>query len=151
MITTTRRDFLQSTLSALGCLGLARTGLGQENAVVPRRLFGLQTFSYSIRHRQEASFDDPLALIAFVARQGFAGVQLRLGSRSADYLAQVRAVAKKHNVFVEGIAAPPWEEKDAERFDAELRAARAANIDVIRTALLSGRRYETFRSADEFR
>ncbi len=146
-----RRQFLRAA-SGLACLGLARsTCYAQEKPVAPRRFFCLQTYSYSIRHRQERGFDDPLALMRFTSRLGFAGVQLRLGERNADYLAQVRATKAKLDISLEGIVAPPIEEKDSGRFAAELRACQAAGIDVVRMALLSGRRYETFRSAEDFR
>jgi sugar phosphate isomerase/epimerase len=146
-----RRQFLHA-LSGLACLGLTRcTSVAQEKPVAPRRLFGLQTYSYSIRHRQERGAGDPLALMQFTSRLGFAGVQLRLGARDADYLAQVRAAQAKLAIALEGIVAPPLEEKDSDRFEAELRACQAAGIEVVRMALLSGRRYETFRSAEEFR
>jgi sugar phosphate isomerase/epimerase len=92
-----------------------------------------------------------LAFVQFTSRQGFAGVQLSLGDRDAGYLAQVRAAKAKLGISLEGIVAPPMTEKDSDRFDTELRNCQSAGIDVVRMALLSGRRYETFRSADEFR
>src|SRR5256885_15744401 len=77
----TRRQFLQA-ISGLAWLGLARsTSSAQEKPVASRRLFCLQTYSYSIRQREERGFGDPLALMQFASRQGFAGVQLRLGER----------------------------------------------------------------------
>jgi sugar phosphate isomerase/epimerase len=146
-----RRQFLH-TLSSLACLGLARpTSWAQEKPVAPRRLYCLQTYSYSIRQRQERGFGDPLELMRFTSQLGFAGVQLRLGERTADYLGQIWAAKDKLEISLEGIVAPPMEEKDSDRFAAELRACQAAGIDVVRMALLSGRRYETFRSAEDFR
>jgi sugar phosphate isomerase/epimerase len=148
---TSRRGFLYG-LSSLACLGLSRsTTSAQEKPAAPRRLFCLQTYSFSIRSRQERGFSDPLALMQFTSRQGFAGVQLRLGDHDAGYLARVRAAKDKLGISLEGIVAPPMMEKDSERFETELRNCRSAGIDVVRMALLSGRRYETFRSADEFR
>jgi hypothetical protein len=136
-----RRQFLRA-LASLACLPLARsTGYAQEMPTAPRRLFCLQTYSYSIRPRQEPGFGDPLALMRFTSRLGFAGVQLRLGERTADYLAQLRAATAKLGMSLEGIVPPPMEEKDSDRFEAELRAAQAAGIDIVRMALLSGRRY----------
>ncbi len=146
-----RRQFLHAA-AGLGCLGLARSASdAQEDAVAPRRLFCLQTYSFSIRQRHERGFDDPLAFMRFARQLGFAGVQLRLGERPANYLAQVRAAQGELAISLEGIVAPPMEETDSDRFEADLRACRAAGIDVVRMALLSGRRYETFRSAEEFR
>jgi sugar phosphate isomerase/epimerase len=148
---TTRRQFLYG-LSSLACLGLDRSGTSaREKPGALRSLFCLQEYSYSIRRRQERGFDDPLTFMQFTSRLGFAGVQLRLGDRSADYLARVRAAKAKLGISLEGIVAPPLLEKDRERFETELRTCRLAGIDIVRMALLSGRRYETFRSADAFR
>src|SRR5689334_8219952 len=108
----TRREFSQA-LAGLACVGLTRaTAHAEAKPVAPRRLFCLQTYSYSIRQRQERGFDDPLAFMQFTNRQGFAGVQLRLGMRSAEYLGQVRAAKNKLGIALEGIVAPPLEEKD---------------------------------------
>jgi sugar phosphate isomerase/epimerase len=147
----TRRQFLCG-LSSLAGLGLSRSiTAAPVKPAAPRKLFGLQAYSYSIRLRQERGFGDPLTFMQFTSRLGFAGVQLRLGDQSADYLARVRGAQAKLGISLEGIVAPPLWEKDSERFEAELRGCRLAGIDVVRMALLSGRRYETFRSADAFR
>ena len=45
----------------------------------------------------------------------------------------------------------PKDESDVERFEAALQAAKDAGAAVVRTAFLSGRRYETFGSAEAFR
>jgi sugar phosphate isomerase/epimerase len=148
---TTRRQFLY-TLSSVGFAGLSRSNTSaQEKPVVPRTLFCLQMYSYSIRCRQERGFDDPLKLMQFTSQQGFAGVQLRLGDRNDDYLTQVRTAKDKLGISLEGIVAPPMLASESERFETELRNNRSAGVDVVRMALLSGRRYETFRSADAFR
>ncbi len=147
----TRRDVLQA-LAGLAGLGLGRaTSTAQERLAVPRRLFGLQAYSYSIRFRQQPGSDDPLQLIEFTSEQGFASVQLRVGNRDGDYLARARALATRLRISLEGIVAAPMEENDSDRFEADLRANRAAGIDVVRTVLSTGRRYESLRSAEEFR
>jgi sugar phosphate isomerase/epimerase len=148
---TTRRDWLRA-IAGLGCLALARsTSAAQDKPVAPLQLFCLQAYSFGIRQKQERGFDDPLAYMRFAQELGFAGIQLRLGERSADYLAQVRALKEKLGMSVEGIVSAPLEEKDAERCDAELRACQTAGIDTARMVLLGGRRYEVFRTADQFR
>ena len=147
----TRRQAL-ATLGGLGILALARSSASaQDRPVAPRRLFCLQTYSYGIRQRQERGFDDPLAFLRFTHRLGFAGLQLRLGDRTAEYLAQVRTTRDELGMSLEGIVSAPMEDRDGDQFEAELRACRAAGIDIVRTALLSGRRYETFRSDEDFR
>jgi len=53
-------------------------------------------------------------------------------------------------MFIEGIASLPHDQAGVERFDAEVRTAKAAGADVIRTVIIPGRRYERFDSAEEF-
>jgi sugar phosphate isomerase/epimerase len=52
---------------------------------------------------------------------------------------------------LEGIVSPPRDERDLARFEAEIRTARRAGAVIVRTAMLSGRRYETFESLTAFR
>jgi sugar phosphate isomerase/epimerase len=52
---------------------------------------------------------------------------------------------------LEGIVSPPRDEGDLARFEAEIRTARRAGAVIVRTAMLSGRRYETFDSLAAFR
>jgi sugar phosphate isomerase/epimerase len=54
-------------------------------------------------------------------------------------------------MFVEGQVSLPRQEGEVARFESEICAAKEAGAKVVRTALLSGRRYETFKSAESFR
>ena len=54
-------------------------------------------------------------------------------------------------MYLEGELSLPKEDSDVSRFDSEIRAAREAGASVVRTAMLGGRRYETFDSADAYR
>jgi sugar phosphate isomerase/epimerase len=54
-------------------------------------------------------------------------------------------------MFLEGSVRLPQDRADVDRFGAEVEAAKAAGAAVLRSAILSGRRYETFRSAADFR
>lgn len=54
-------------------------------------------------------------------------------------------------MYLEGIIALPRDEADVDRFEAEARTARGAGATIVRTVMLSGRRYETFSTADGFR
>jgi sugar phosphate isomerase/epimerase len=147
----TRRQLLQH-LAGVSCLAWARTpGAAQETGVAPRRLFCLQTYSYSIRQRQDSAFGEPVAFMRFARDQGFAGLQVRIGERlSDDAVRRIRDAREQLQISLEGIVSAPLEERDGERLDAELRACQAAGIDVVRLALLTGRRYETFRSVEAF-
>jgi sugar phosphate isomerase/epimerase len=52
---------------------------------------------------------------------------------------------------LEGIVRLPRDGDDTARFAAELRSARRAGAKVVRTVMLSGRRYETFKTLAAFR
>jgi sugar phosphate isomerase/epimerase len=54
-------------------------------------------------------------------------------------------------MYFEGIVTLPRDDADVERFDAEIRTAKKAGCAVVRTVMLSGRRYETFKSIAAFR
>ncbi len=79
------------------------------------------------------------------------GVQLPLGIREPAYVARLRALVEKHGMYLEGSLRTPKEKADLERFEAELRTAKEAGAMVVRTVMLGGRRYETFRTAEQCR
>ncbi len=54
-------------------------------------------------------------------------------------------------MYLEGIVPLPRDQGDVERFEAEIRTAKRVGAEVVRTVMLSGRRYETFGSIAEFR
>ena len=54
-------------------------------------------------------------------------------------------------MYLEGIVSLPRDQADLERFEAEIRTAKRAGAEVVRTVMLSGRRYETFATAAAFR
>src|SRR5207244_2304987 len=89
--------------------------------------------------------------LEYCRQLGAGGVQIGVGSRDADYPKKVRAKAEAYEMYFEGQSSLPQHSSDVERFDAEIRAAREAGAGVVRTAMLGGRRYETFDSAEAFR
>src|SRR5439155_1447261 len=66
------------------------------------------------------------------------------------YCAGLRERVGGAGMCLEGIIRLPRARNDVERFERELETARACGAEVLRTALLDGRRYETFRTAEEF-
>jgi sugar phosphate isomerase/epimerase len=138
---------------------LAARAPARGNTSPARTGAGVCIHSYAIRPRSErqkhvnpaARLTDPLVFLGHCARLGAGGVQIGLGVRDAAYVKALRAKAEAGGMFIQGIAGLPFEEKDADRFDAELRTAREAGARVVRTVMLPGRRYEQFKELDEFR
>ncbi len=144
----TRRELL----GALAVAPLAACAAG-----APRTALGIVIHSFGMRTAHDRKngvtppFHDPLRFLDYCDQLGANGVQVPLGVRDAPYIAALRRAAESRGLYVEGIVRLPAERSDVERFDAELRTAREAGAGVVRTALLDGRRYETFDDPDAFR
>jgi sugar phosphate isomerase/epimerase len=159
MARLSRRTFLAGTTMAAVAAARAAAATGRTEADGPRTGAGVCTHSYAIRPRNErqkkvdpaARLTDPLVFLRHCARLGAGGVQIGLGIRDAAYVKALRASAEAWGTFIQGIAGLPFEEKDADRFDAELRTACEAGASVVRTVMMPGRRYEQFKTLEEFR
>ena len=79
------------------------------------------------------------------------GVQVGLGAHDDSAADALRDRARAASMYLEGIVSLPRDQADVARFEAEIRTAKRAGADVVRTAMLSGRRYETFATNDAFR
>jgi sugar phosphate isomerase/epimerase len=120
---------------------------------------GVCIHSYAIRPKHERQkrtdpavrLTDPLVFLRHCGRLGAGGIQIGLGVRDAAYVQTLRTEAESRGMFIQGTAGLPFEEKDADRFDAQLRTAREAGARVVRTVMLPGRRYERFQEREEFR
>lgn len=100
---------------------------------------------------ERARFHDALTFLEYAHSLGAGGVQVAIGARDGDYTKRLRSRTESLGVYVEGQASLPRDENDVARFEAEARAAKDSGATVMRTAMLSGRRYETFDSAEAFK
>lgn len=139
-----RRQFL----AALGAAAALRASADEP---APPSPLGLLTYSYAIRAKTEPELNDPVKFLAFARERGAAGVQAALGNRSGADADAVRKASERLKLYVEGIVTPPKPgAADRDRFAAEIAAARACGADVVRLALMGGRRYEVFERADDY-
>src|SRR5438552_11579431 len=122
-----------------------------------RKRLGVCSYSYNIHWKaardghHQVRFKDSIEFLEYCHQLGAGGVQIGVGSRDADYPGKLRAKAEAYDMYFEGQSSLPQQSSDVERFDAEIRAAREAGAGVVRAAMLGGRRYETFDSAEAFR
>src|SRR6266540_6262564 len=151
----TRRQMLGTLAGAMPLLGGATSLFGADN---PRRKrLGVCSYSYNIHWKAARDghpkvwFKDTIEFLEYCHQLGGGGVQIGVGSRDADYAKKLRAKAEAYGMYFEGQTSLPQQSSDVDRFDAEIRAAREAGAEVVRTALLGGRRYESFDSAEAFR
>lgn len=125
-----RRAFLAAAVAALGAA-----------PTVAARM-GVVIHSYSRRR-----FRDPLEFLEYCVGIGAGSIQIGLGERDAAFRRRFRERAAQLGIRTEGMIRLPKDATDVERFRTDLRASREAGMTVLRTAILSSRRYETFRTA----
>ncbi len=113
---------------------------------------GIVIHSYGIRGGQPGAegFSDPLVFFEYCRQLGAAGIQTSLGALDAAAAEKMRAAATDAKMYVEGIVSLPKDEADVTRFTEELRTSAACGAKVVRTVMLSGRRYETFADIASF-
>ena len=149
-----RRDFVQNTAAA--GMALALPAFPDFLANAPELRLGVAEASYMMRaYRNMPSqayppFQNAIDFMEHCAELGFGGVQVGIGQWDAAFARQVRARKDALGLFLEGSVRLPREEGDLPRFEAEVAAAAGIGVDVIRTVCLSGRRYEDFKTREEF-
>jgi sugar phosphate isomerase/epimerase len=117
----------------------------------PGRL-GIVIHSYGIRRAHRPSgFADPLVFLEYCRKLGAGGVQVSLGRGDDAFVSKVSEAVKASGMYLEGIVGLPRGAGDVARFNDELRTAKECGATVLRSVMLSGRRYETFETADAFR
>ena len=148
---TSRREILAAGLMAAAS---PVTSFGRARASNP---LGLVIHSFPVRtagdrdRRPEDRFADPIRFLEHARSLGARGVQVGLGARDPAYADDLRGRAEAASMDLEGIVSLPRDEADVGRFEAEIRTARRVGATIVRTAMLSGRRYETFDSLAAFR
>jgi sugar phosphate isomerase/epimerase len=150
----TRREMLGTLAGSLALLRaapalFAATGEAQNPLGVCTNSFDVHWKAAREKHPQ-ADFSDAIGFVEHCHRLGAAGVQIGLSSKEPAFVAKFRDALESHQMYYEGSVGLPRQDSDVERFETEVRTAKDAGAEVIRTAMLSGRRYETFDSAAAF-
>lgn len=142
-----RRDFFQASAAALGA---AAAACGGPNG---RPRMGVVVHSYGVRRGAEPNgpLGDPIGFVGHCGKLGAGGVQIGIGDRPADYRRRLRERLEASEMYLEGMTRLPEERREVERFEHEIETARGCGATILRAALLSGRRYEVFKTAQEFR
>ncbi len=150
-----RRRFIQNTTAT--SLAFALPAFPDFLAAAPEMRLGVAEASYMMRaYRNLPSqayppFRNAIDFMEHCAELGFGGVQVGIGAWDGDFARQVRARKDALGMFLEGSVRLPREAADLPRFEAEVEAAAAIGVEVIRTVCLSGRRYENFQTREAFR
>jgi 3-oxoisoapionate decarboxylase len=155
---TTRRGMLAASAGAVSALAaLPASGDSPPAAAGGRDSLGLVIHSFPVRsagdrdRRAADRFSDPARFLDHARSLGARGVQVGLGARDEAGARALRDRAEAASMYLEGIVSLPRDAADLGRFEAEIRTAKQAGAEVVRTVMLSGRRYETFASLAAFR
>ena len=150
-----RRSFIKKSSSA-GLLAMSLPAIPDFSSIVAEMRFGVAEASYVQRRYAKLDsinyppFTDSLQMIEHCSSVGFGGVQFSVSGWDAAFAKKVKKRVKELDLFLEGQIRLPKDDSDLQRFINEVSAAREAGVDIIRTACLSGRRYETFDSKSSF-
>jgi sugar phosphate isomerase/epimerase len=151
-----RRDALLALSGAGSALLLGTAAAARGENPASRTRMGIVTYAFGIHQKNQWGGRHPglapaLALLEESHELGAAGIQVDLGPKDSTEAPELRSRAESYGMYIEASVAPPKSADDVERFEENIRTAQAAGATLARTVILPGRRYETFKSLDEFR
>ena len=161
--TLSRRETLKrlaGTAFALPAFRLGGVVAGaNEDGNERRPTTALGLVIYDCRLRREWMIQNQGGLDLFEPRRflehchalGAGGMQAKLDGLSAQRAAELGQWAKQRGMFIDAIISPPADKGGLARFEAQIRTAALAGVQAARTVVMPGRRYERFRSLEEFR
>jgi sugar phosphate isomerase/epimerase len=154
---TTRRGMLAASAGAVTALAAVPASGDPTPPAGGRDSLGLVIHSFPVRsagdrdRRAPDRFSDPVRFLDHARSHGARGVQVGLGARDEAGARALREGAEAASMYLEGIVSLPRDADDLGRFEAEIRTAKQAGVKIVRTVMLSGRRYETFPTLAAFR
>lgn len=146
-----RRNFLHT--SAMGAVALTLPKMPAFFKEIP---MGIVVHSYGMRWNSKVEskkypgFNDAVELMEHCHEIGAGGVQVGVNKWTGDFARKVRSRREKLGLYLEGSIGVPNNAQDVSRFEQEVKNAREAGIQVLRTVCSSGRRYESYHSMEAF-
>lgn len=148
----------REALAALASSALLLDEALAQAAEQPRRTtsMGIVTYAFTL-HQQDKwagrypDLSPAQALLEGSHQLGLAGIQVELGPKDAPCAEALRRKAEQYGMYLETSIMPPKSDGDLDRFEQDVRLAQTAGASVARTVILPGRRYEQFKSLQEFR
>lgn len=148
-----RRDFLKKTGLATAAMTFPFSALPESLKGVP---MGVVVHSYGIRYGSKVEsqkypgFQNALDFMRHCHSIGAGGIQTTVGGWAEDFAKKVREEREKLGMYLEGSISMPKNEEDVSRFEKEVLLAKEVGVSILRTVCLSGRRYENFKTKEEW-
>ena len=117
---------------------------------------GIVTYALGIHQKnhwagRHEGLSPALALLEEAHLFGAGGIQVDLTAADAPQIQELRRRAEQHGMFIEASIQPPKDADDVARFEKDVRLAKDAGATLARTVIFPGRRYEQFKSMDDYR
>lgn len=140
-----RRTFLTTIAAATAAASPSASSLSSLAArTMPRTSMGINIYSFGFGQRGKTT----LEFLDYCAGLGAGGIQAELTSLNPDFIKKVRERAEKLEMYLEVITSLPKDDTTA--FERTVEAAKSVGAICLRSACLSGRRYETFSNLDDW-
>jgi sugar phosphate isomerase/epimerase len=135
---------LAATRSLLAASGVAKTRIGICT-------FSCHQHWKAVQERREGvKFSDAVSFYRYARGLGADGVQTALRGKDSAAAKDLRALVEREGGCYEGEVRLPKNEDDVAAFADEVRLAREAGATVARAVFTGGRRYEIFRTMEDF-
>lgn len=148
-----RRKFLKTVGAASLAFAMPLPMIAKELGV---EKMGIVVHSYGIRWNSKTAsanypgFKDAFDLLHHCHQIGAGGIQVGVNNWAEDFCKKMREYAEKNNLFLEASISLPKSKEDVARFEKDILAAKEAGMQVMRTVCLGGRRYETFKTMEDW-
>ena len=155
--TITRRLALRRIGAFAACASASTTGRSFAAEPAKRTGMGLVIYDCNLRRKwmrqQKSGVDlfEPLTFLKHCHSLGAGGMQANLGVMKPSEIGELRNFAAKNDLFIDAIVKPPTDDGDCSRFEAEIQTAHDVGVQAARTTIIPGRRYERFKTLEEFR
>jgi len=146
-----RREFIQKATVAAAAFTLPL-----PSSVFKSTPMGVVVHSYASRWNSKISsaqypgFQNAIDLMEHCHQIGAGGIQVVVRNWDADFVKKTRSRREDLGLYLEGSVGMPKNTDDLTRFEQDIRSAKEAGANVVRTVCSSGRRYEIFHSRQAY-
>ena len=126
-----------------GLIGGVFAAAAARGAASSRTTMGVTIDCYQFGRRRQPALD----FAQYCDSIGAGGIQIEIPP-DLDYARRLRAFLESRGMFLDVMVSLP--KKDVSAFEAQVAAAREAGAVAMRAACLGGRRYEVFRSLEQW-
>ncbi|MFN8356379.1 MAG: TIM barrel protein [Spirosomataceae bacterium] len=143
-----RRQFIQNTSLGLAAINLSTTFANTPMGVVVHSYW--TRWNSKVESKRYPGFQNAIELLEHCSQIGAGGVQVGVTGWTSDFVKKIRDRREKMGLYLEGSIALPKKPEEVASFEQDVKNAKEAGAQLLRTVCSGGRRYETFHALQEF-